>query len=172
MSEDNDIDWNGLRIICVNNDQEFRHVISNLLRDLGVGSTPMAKNGDDGYYEIENSSVDMVILDSVLDGGDGLDFVRKLRNPESTPAPYIPVIMMSNERSLDVVTYAIKQGVDHYMVKPISQKDLGMSIKNMLKKPPRKIKTETYVGPCRRRLPQRVYGHYDGPNRRGEEGEQ
>jgi len=145
------------------------HLISSMLRDLGVGSTPMAKNGDDGFYEIESSSVDMVILDSELDGSDGLDFVRKLRHPETTPAPYIPVIMTSTERSLDVVTHAIKQGVDHYMVKPIAQKDLGISIKNMLTKPPLKIKTETYIGPCRRRLPQRVYGHYEGPNRRGEE---
>jgi two-component system, chemotaxis family, chemotaxis protein CheY len=169
MTDAEDIDWNALRIMCINNDQEFRHLITGLLRDLGVGSTPMAKTGDDGYYEIENSSVDMVILDSVLDGGDGLDFVRKLRNPESTPAAHIPVIMMSTERSLEVVTHAIKQGVDHYMVKPVSQKDLGISIMNMLQKPPQKIKTETYIGPCRRRLPQRVYGHYDGPDRRGDE---
>jgi two-component system, chemotaxis family, chemotaxis protein CheY len=169
MTDADEIDWKALRIMCINNDQEFRHLITGLLRDLGVGSTPMAKNGDDGYYEIENSSVDMVILDSVLDGGDGLDFVRKLRNPASTPAAHIPVIMMSTERSLDVVTHAIKQGVDHYMVKPVSQKDLGISIRNMLQKPPRKIKTETYIGPCRRRLPQRVYGHYEGPDRRGED---
>jgi two-component system, chemotaxis family, chemotaxis protein CheY len=169
MTDAAEIDWNALRIICINNDQEMRHVITNILRDLGVGSTPMAKNGGDGYYEIENSSVDMVILDSKLDGGDGLDFVRKLRDPASTPAPYIPVIMMSTERSLEVVTHAIKQGVDHYMVKPIVPKDLGASITNMLTKPPLRIKTETYVGPCRRRLPQRVYGRYDGPDRRSEE---
>ena len=171
MADNGDIDWNALRIICIDNDQEFRHVVSRILRDLGVGSTPMAKNGEDGYYEIENSSVDMVILDSKLDGGDGLDFVRKLRDPKTTPAAHIPVIMLSTDRSLDVVTYAIKQGVDHYMVKPIAQKDLGVSIRNMLTKPPQKIKTDTYVGPCRRRLPQRVYGKYDGPDRRGESDE-
>ena len=169
MTDAEEFDWHALRIMCINNDQELRHLITGLLRDLGVGSTPMAKNGDDGYYEIENSSVDMVILDSKLDGGDGLDFVRKLRNPASTPSAHIPIIMMSTERSLEVVTYAIKQGVDHYMVKPVTQKDLGVSIKNMLLKPPQKIKTETYIGPCRRRLPQRVYGHYEGPDRRGDE---
>jgi len=168
MSNAEEPDWHALRIICIDNSSEFRRLITRILRDLGVGSTPMAKNGDDGFYEIENSSIDMVILDSELDDGKGLDFVRKLRNPESTPAPYIPIIMISTERSLDVITHAIKQGVDHYMVKPVAPKDLGTSIKNMLAKPPQKIKTDTYVGPCRRRLPQRVYGHYDGTERRGD----
>ena len=106
-----------------------------MLRDLGVGSTPMAKNGDDGFYEIESSSVDMVILDSELDGSDGLDFVRKLRHPETTPAPYIPVIMTSTERSLDVVTHAIKQGVDHYMVKPIEKAKLLAKVSEVLAAP-------------------------------------
>ena len=169
MSTADEIDWKALRIICVDNNQTLRHTISRILRDLGVGSTPMAKNGEDGMYEIEHSSVDMVILDSELDGGKGLDFVRTLRNPETTPAANIPVIMLSTERSLDVITHAIKQGVDHYMVKPIAQNDLGTSIRNMLTKPPRKIKTDTYVGPCRRRLPQKIYGEYGGPDRRGGE---
>ncbi len=162
-------DWHAMRILCVDDDQDFRHTISGILRNLDVGSTPMAKGAEDAYYELEASAIDMVIVNRHMKGVDGIEFVRTLRNPEKTMARHIPVIMISTEGSVATVTHAIKQGVDHYMVKPISSKDLGTTIENLLAHPPEKIKTDTYIGPCRRRLPQRVYGPYNGPDRRGEE---
>jgi DNA-binding response OmpR family regulator len=166
---DEQIDWKALRILTVDDDLDIRHMISGVLRNLDVGSTPMAKNVEEAYYEIENSAVDIVIVNRVMKGVDGFKFTQKIRNPEETPGAHTPIIMISDEGSVPTVTRAIKQGVDHYMVHPIAAKDLGLTITNLLTKPPRRIKTPNYVGPCRRRLPQRVYGPYEGENRREEE---
>lgn len=166
---DDKIDWKALRILTLDDDVSVRHMISGVLRNLDVGSTPMAKNVDEAYYEIENSEVDIVIVNRVMKGVDGYQFVQKLRTPEDTPGAHTPVIMISDEGSLPMVTRAIKQGVDHYMVHPISPKDLRTTIENILNKPPRRIKTPSFVGPCRRRLPQRVYGPYQGEDRREDE---
>jgi len=162
-------DWQAMRVLCVDDDQDFRHTISGILRNLGVGSTPMAKGAEDAFYELEASAVDMVIVNRHMKGIDGIEFVRTVRDPQKTMARNIPVIMISGEGSVATVTHAIKQGVDHYMVKPISSKDLGTTIENLIGHPPQQIKTDNYIGPCRRRLPQRVYGPYAGPDRRGEE---
>jgi len=166
---DTKVDWDALRILTLDDDANTRHMMTGVLRNLHVGSTPMAKNATEAYWEIENSTVDVVVVSRVMKEADGFEFVRHIRNPEETPGAHTPVVMISDEGSLPTVTRAIKQGVDHYMVHPISAKDLGQTIENLLTKPPRRIKTPTFIGPCRRRLPQRVYGPYEGADRREDE---
>ena len=163
------IDWNTLRILIVDDDLNMRQMISGVLRNVGVSSTPMAKNVEEAYYEIENSEIDVVIVNRIMKGTDGFKFVQRIRHPEETPGPHTPIIMVSDEGSLPTVTRAIKQGVDHYMVHPLAPKDLKLTIENLLTKPPRRVRTPTFIGPCRRRLPQRVYGPYEGADRREDE---
>jgi len=164
-----EIDWGALRVLTVDDDVNMRHMISGVLRNIDIGSTPMAKNVEEAYYEIENSTIDIVIVNRVMKGTDAFKFVQKIRNPEDTPGAHTPIIMVSDEGSVPTVTKAIKQGVDHYMVHPLAPKDLKMTIENLLTKPPRRVRTPTFIGPCRRRLPQRIYGPYEGSDRREEE---
>jgi PleD family two-component response regulator len=162
------IDWKSLRILTLDDDVNIRRLIIGILRNLDVGSTPMTENAQDAYYEIENSAIDIVIVNRILKGADGFEFVKRMRSPTETPGAHTPIIMICKDGSLSIVTKAIKQGVDHYMVHPIAAKDLGQTIENLLTKPLRRIKTPTFIGPCRR-LPQRVYGPFKGNERREEE---
>ncbi len=90
-------------------------------------------------------------------------FVRFLRTPWMTPVPNVVLIAMTNPMDLDEITRSIRLGVDHILVPPIPAVELAERIRTVLRRPAEPTVTTTYIGPCRRRLPDATYS---GPNRR------
>ena len=166
MNTNGTLDLTDLRVLVVDDDMGYRHLMANMLQNIGIGSVPMAATATDARTEIEDSSVDFVVLDRTLKGSGGVSLLKFLRDPEKTPAPHLPVIMSTDFGSVEHITAAIQSGADHVLTKPVSPAELEMTIRNLVAKPPEKIEVETYVGPCRRRLPQKLYGPYRGEDRR------
>ncbi len=155
-----------LRVLVVDDDMSYRHLMANMLHNIGIESVPMAASGEDARHEIEESVVDFVVVDRTLNGSGGVALLKYLRDPKTTPSPHIPVIMTTDHGGVRHITAAIKSGADHVLAKPISTNELEMTIRNLMTRPPERIDVPTYVGPCRRRLPGKLYGPYKGSNRR------
>lgn len=90
-------------------------------------------------------------------------FVRFLRTPGVTPVPNVVLIAMTSPMDQVEITRAIRMGVDHILVPPLSVVDLAERIGAVLHRRAEPIVTTTYIGPCRRRLPDATYS---GPNLR------
>ena len=168
MNQDQNQDLQDLRVLIVDDDQSYRHLMANMLRGMGITKTRMARNADEGRTEIAGAPLDYVLLDRTLEDGAGFVLLRYLRDPESTPAPHLPVIMTTDDRHKVHIIAAIKAGADHILVKPISPAELLATIRNLKARPPEKIEIGSYVGPCRRRLPAQFYDPYAGDERRHE----
>ncbi|MDP6879465.1 MAG: response regulator [Alteromonas macleodii] len=160
------IDWAALRILTLDDDFEFRAMVSGILRKLGVASTPIAKNFEEAFWEIENTRVDVVIVNHEIKGGMGITFAKQMRHPKDTPDPHRPIIMIAKKNDQSTLALAIQEGIDYLLIRPVTGADISETITNLLTKPPSRIITATYVGPCRRRLPKHFYKHYQGKERR------
>jgi two-component system alkaline phosphatase synthesis response regulator PhoP len=99
-------------------------------------------DGINGYRAIEREKPDLVILDIMLPGENGLDVCRKIKgNPDLKNVPII--ILSAKGEELDVVL-GLELGADDYISKPFSPKVLFSRIKAVLrrgKEPEKNIKT-------------------------------
>jgi len=89
-------------------------------------------DGINGYRAIELNRPDLVILDIMLPGQNGLDICRKMKhNPELKNIPVI--ILSAKNEELDVVL-GLELGADDYVAKPFSPKILFSRVKAVLRR--------------------------------------
>lgn len=89
-------------------------------------------DGLNGYLAIEREMPDLIILDIMLPGLNGLDVCRKVKN--NPDLNHIPIIMISaKSEELDVVL-GLELGADDYVAKPFSLKVLFSRVKAVLRR--------------------------------------
>ena len=126
------------RILLIEDEEDIAALIK-LQAELSGYKLHVEVDGVNGYRAIEREKPDLVILDVMLPGENGLDICRKMKNiPE---LKNIPVIILSAKGDeLDVVL-GLELGADDYVPKPFSPKVLFSRIKAVLRrgKEPEKI---------------------------------
>ena len=133
-------------IYCVEDDNGIRELISCALRSGGYGvkAFPMAKPF---YEELETSQPSLILLDIMLPNEDGLSVLSKLKaDPKYKD---IPVIMLSARGEEYDKLFGFEIGVDDYVVKPFSPKELMARIRAVMNRVNSAKKTEdviTYQG--------------------------
>lgn len=80
-----------IRVLVVEDDPETRMLTEALLSGRkGVCLCALAKDGLEGLELVEQTRPDIVLLDLILPGMDGLDFLRALRRRSARPAVVVP----------------------------------------------------------------------------------
>jgi len=123
-----------------------------------------AANGAEALRILRGYYPDVVFVDWEMEQVDGLEFVKRVRDPKESPNPFVRIIMVSAVAERQRVLAAWGAGIDEFLVKPVSAVDLLGRIRKVIETPRPFIRVDTYCGPDRRRprLP------YDGPERRSE----
>lgn len=117
------------RILIVEDDADISHLIEIHLNDIAF-SVDIANNGIDGLNRASNHDYQLIILDLMLPGMDGLEVCRRLRKMEIN----IPVLMLTAKSSeLDRVL-GLELGADDYLTKPFSIKELQARVKAILRR--------------------------------------
>ncbi len=115
-------------IYIADDEQNIRELIKSFLINEGY-SVNAFKNGDDLYDEFVRKPSDLVILDIMMPGIDGLALCGKLRTISN-----IPIVMVSAKDSeLDRIT-GITMGSDDYLTKPFSPIELVVRIKAIFRR--------------------------------------
>ncbi|MCB9895538.1 MAG: response regulator [Planctomycetes bacterium] len=91
-----------------------------------------AGSGEDGLAAARATQPDLVLLDLMLPGIDGLEVCRKLRDDERTRD--LPVIMLTAKGTEADVVVGLTLGADDYVVKPFSTSELMARIKAVLRR--------------------------------------
>lgn len=78
--------------------------------------------GEEGLQMIETASPDLLLLDLMLPGIDGLEICRRLREDETTAV--LPIIMLTAKGEEEDVVRGLELGADDYVTKPFSNKVL------------------------------------------------
>lgn len=119
------------RILLIEDEEDIAALIK-LQAELSGYKLHVEVDGINGYRAIEREKPDLVILDIMLPGENGLDVCRKMKS--SPELKNIPVIILSaKSEELDVVL-GLELGADDYVPKPFSPKILFSRIKAVMRR--------------------------------------
>jgi len=117
------------QILVIEDNKDLARLLALHLRDLDY-DVDLAFEGDKGLAKAESKPYDLIILDLMLPGVDGIEICRRLR---SKPA-YIPIIMLTSKSSeLDRVL-GLEMGADDYVTKPFSIRELMARVKALFRR--------------------------------------
>ncbi len=125
------------RILVVDDEQKISEMISDYLQAVDF-EVATAGDGRAALSEIESFQPDLVVLDVMMPGLDGLDVIRKIRSEAQ-----IPVIMLTARASEQDKLIGLELGADDYITKPFSMKELAARIRAVLRRSqPKQAQTE------------------------------
>jgi two-component system phosphate regulon response regulator PhoB len=130
------------KILVVDDEEDILELVRyNLTRD-GY-NVICASTGEDGLNAAKSKLPDLVILDLMLPGMDGLDVARGLKNDKNTKD--IPIVMLSAKgEEADIVT-GLELGADDYIPKPFSPRILSARIRAVLRRRMKPAGTEKEI---------------------------
>ncbi len=114
-----------------------------------------AVSGDDGIELIKKQNFDLVLLDEMMPGKDGLTTLEEIKEIN----PHLPVVMVTKSEEESLMDDAIGQKIDDYLVKPVNPSQVLIVVKRLLES--RKIVSNTsmkrYIQEINK-FNQRLYG--------------
>lgn len=115
-------------ILVVDDDVRMLKVIKEHLREKYDVAT--AINGKLAFKFLENKQTDLILLDYVMPGEDGLSILKRIHENPSTKN--IPVIFLSGMSEQDKIQEALKERPQGYILKPIDREMLLSTIRSVL----------------------------------------
>jgi two-component system, OmpR family, response regulator MtrA len=116
------------RVLVVDDDSSLAEMLTIVLRNEGFDSR-VCSDGDDALKMFREYRPDVVLLDLMLPGTDGIDVCRDIRG-EST----VPIVMLTAKNDTVDVVLGLESGADDYIVKPFKPKELIARIRARLRK--------------------------------------
>ena len=117
-----------MKIVLVDDEPEILSLVRDYLSREGF-RVLTAINGVDGMILIEREKPDLVLLDWMLPGLNGLEMCKRLRETSS-----IPIIMLTAKSEEVDRVLGLEFGADDYVVKPFSLRELLARIKTVLRR--------------------------------------
>ncbi len=114
-------------ILVVDDDLALAEMISIMLRGEGF-TTQHAADGQTALQRIDQLNPDLVLLDVMLPGMDGMDVCAKIREVSG-----VPIIMLTAKTDSADVVRGLENGADDYVVKPFNPKELVARIRARLR---------------------------------------
>lgn len=134
-------------IFCVEDDGNIRELVIYTLATTGM----QARGFEDGkafFKALEEENPDLVLLDIMLPGEDGMAILKKLKTSKSTRD--IPVIMLTAKSTEYDKVMGLDAGADDFVVKPFGMMELLSRIKAVLRRTQKTEHEEDYeLGPIR-----------------------
>ncbi len=119
------------RVLIVDDEKDIRELLEFHLQQQGF-TTVMASNGEEALEKIDEKLPDLIILDLMMPKLDGAEVCRALKREEQTRR--IPIIMLTAKgEEIDRVV-GFELGVDDYVAKPFSPRELTLRVKAILKR--------------------------------------
>jgi DNA-binding response OmpR family regulator len=152
-----------VRTLVVEDNRQIVELVRTILAALEARDIDVAESPSEAWPMLETRAYHLLIVDRTFEGDDGLDLVRRVRKPFTSPAAFLPILMLTASSERSVVAAARDAGVSEYLVKPFTAAALVDRVHAMLSRPRPFIQTCGYFGPDRRR---RAAPEYRGPERR------
>jgi two-component system alkaline phosphatase synthesis response regulator PhoP len=118
-------------IVIIEDEEDIRELIRYNLDKEGY-RVLTANSGEEGFELVMNSMPDLVVLDLMLPGIDGLEVCRKLKEEPKTRD--IPIVMVTARGEEPDVVSGLELGAEDYVSKPFSPKVLVARVKTVLRR--------------------------------------
>lgn len=93
-------------------------------------SVAVAHTGEDGYFQASAEQFDLIILDVMLPGRNGIEVLAALRRQE----PKVPVLLLTARDSVEDRVLGLDSGADDYLVKPFAFPELLARVRALLRR--------------------------------------
>jgi two-component system chemotaxis response regulator CheY len=115
-----------LRVLVVDDEEEIRDLIQEILRDLGIVRVHLAENGEMAWQRLSRSELDydLVISDWLMPRMDGLELLQKMRQFGSETLFMMLTVKVTGE----AVAAAVESGVTLYVAKPFTYGDFSKKV--------------------------------------------
>ncbi len=117
------------KVLVIEDDQDIATLIKINLRDINCEASIVA-DGTDGLYHAVNHHYDVIILDIMLPGMDGLEVCKCIREERVAT----PIIMLTSKSEEIDKVLGLNLGADDYMIKPFSVRELTARVKARLRR--------------------------------------
>jgi two-component system, OmpR family, phosphate regulon response regulator PhoB len=118
----------GTRVLVVDDEPTVREVVVGYLRRDGH-EVSEAADGPSALELLDTDDFDLVVLDMMLPGVNGLDILRRIRS-----AGDMPVIMLTARAEESDRVAGLELGADDYVVKPFSPRELAARVNGVLRR--------------------------------------
>jgi DNA-binding response OmpR family regulator len=119
----------GKSILIIEDNRELAQLLELHLRDLSF-KVAIAFDGVSGVAKAEANEYDLIILDLMLPGLDGLEICKRLRRKSS----YVPILMLTSKSSEMDRVIGLELGADDYVTKPFSIMELMARVKAIIRR--------------------------------------
>lgn len=117
-----------IKILVIDDDTRLRSLLAEYLNSEGY-SVNTVKDAKEGKVEIEKASYDLLIVDMMMPGKNGLEFTKELRENSNQP-----VLMLTAMGEVGDRIKGFESGVDDYLAKPFEPRELVLRIESILKR--------------------------------------
>jgi len=119
-----------LKVLIVEDDESVARLIRQAFAEAGYAPI-VAEDGITGYSHALSGQFDLILLDIMLEGMDGLEICCKLR----ASGIRTPVLMLTAKDLLDDKVRGLDSGADDYLVKPFQIAELLARVRALLRRP-------------------------------------
>lgn len=118
-----------MRLLIIEDDTKTAQALRTGLRVEGYEAS-LAKDGEEGFYLLNAESFDLVVLDWMLPGRDGIEVLKTLRSRGNKT----PVLLLTARDAIEDRVVGLDVGADDYLVKPFAFAELLARIRALLRR--------------------------------------
>jgi DNA-binding NtrC family response regulator len=115
-----------LKIIVIDDDEDFRKPIANILKSVGNDVVDVDGSGE-LYNILQKDEIDVAIVDYFLKEESGIDIVKKIKSNDK--CKYTKIIMVSSHENIRPAIE--KAGISDFIPKPLNPEDLIKKLKTL-----------------------------------------
>lgn len=119
------------KILVVDDNADIRHLVVFLLELEGY-TLIEAPDGEQAIEILKGSHVDLVLLDVMMPGIDGLEVLKQIRCGACADNIRTPVVMLTAKTQVTDVNLAVSLGANAYIKKPFKAEDLREKVEELL----------------------------------------
>lgn len=125
-------------VLLIEDTQQIAETVGEYLERLGY-AIDYASDGNSGLHLATTNGYDVIILDIMLPGIDGLTLCRRLRGEVRNSTP---ILMLTARDTLDDKLLGLDAGADDYLVKPFALRELGARIHALIRRDRREVASQ------------------------------
>lgn len=152
-----------ISFVVADRNKNIRQLLNQFLATFGAKKVVSVINGQEVLDELNIWYPDVIITGWTMDKMDGVELTKRIRAMHGHHIQLIPILMISEKTELEDIIEARDAGINEFLAKPFSADGFYARLRSIIEHPRIFVKTDNFMGPCRRR---RAGDNYSGKERR------